>query len=119
MYICGMEAKELRMGNWVDAEYSHWIKVSILDLVNIESNPESFYPIPLTPKILEKCGWVENKEMMFTFILPNGYFTCIPQPSANAFIIKYKNDHIAKIKYLHQLQNLYFALTGEELEVKL
>ena len=30
--------------------------------------------------------------------------------------VEFKN---MEIKYLHQLQNLYFALTGEELEVKL
>ena len=28
-------------------------------------------------------------------------------------------DSICKVKYLHQLQNLYFALTGEELEIDL
>jgi hypothetical protein len=29
------------------------------------------------------------------------------------------NKYDAKIKYVHQLQNLYFALTGEELKLKL
>jgi hypothetical protein len=30
-------------------------------------------------------------------------------------IMPYKND---RFKYVHQLQNIYFALTGEELEIK-
>lgn len=30
----------------------------------------------------------------------------------------YRNNTSAKIKYVHQLQNLYFALTGEELTIK-
>ena len=29
---------------------------------------------------------------------------------------KYKDSHLRKINYVHQLQNLYFALTGNELQ---
>lgn len=35
----------------------------------------------------------------------NEYYDCVPY-----------NDH--QIKYVHQLQNLYFALTGQELTIK-
>jgi hypothetical protein len=33
--------------------------------------------------------------------------------------IQFQNKVEVEIKYLHQLQNLYFSLTGKELEIKL
>lgn len=86
-------------------------------------------PIPLTPEILEKCGWVtldaESDIMTWgpeddSFSISNNgglddernqpyYFAC------DRNFIELKRE----IKYLHQLQNLYFALTGEELPVNL
>ena len=35
----------------------------------------------------------------------------------NQFSIRYKKLIILKVKHLHQLQNLIYALTGEELKV--
>lgn len=36
----------------------------------------------------------------------------------NAYIYEINDHQLCEIKYLHQLQNLYFALTGEELTIK-
>lgn len=64
-----------------------------------------FQPIPLTPKILEKCG------------LQNGVFPDLEYFSIdNDLSVCFEGAYTAcDIKFLHQLQNLYFALTGEEL----
>lgn len=67
------------------------------------------HPISLTSEILEKCAfknggsyWILNDVIIYDGEL-YGDFT-------------YKYNYADKeIKYLHQLQNLYFALTGEEL----
>lgn len=64
-------------------------------------------PIPLTPEWLQRCG--------FKFAPSIGYYV---------YELLNKPQGIDNIKvgsgvYLHHLQNLYFALTGEELNVKL
>jgi hypothetical protein len=74
-------------------------------------------PIPLTPEILEKCGFLAGADHMkgqWVFVngaslFPDGqYFTYLDQ-----------RRPLSTVKYLHQLQNLYYRLTGQELEVKL
>ena len=76
---------------------------------------EELEPIPLTEEWLLKFGFKEDghynsaKRWMGIFNQPliqcNGYFT-IP------------NYFSTEIKYVHTLQNLYFALTCEELTIK-
>ena len=88
-------------------------------------------PIPLTNEILEKTGfedlstvniWQDKlrlKGFPFTFVFTKTYNELRLHPenfSDNlniAFIIN------GGIKSVHQLQNLYFALTGKELDIKL
>ncbi len=65
-------------------------------------------PIPLTEEWLVKFGFEGWDKGDYTMNLSNANFYKLPiwQPLA-------KN-----IKHVHQLQNLYFALTGEELTIK-
>lgn len=74
-------------------------------------------PIPLTPEWLERCG--------FEIPVDNGFFVrvargvvCIKLTDIGLPIVRIGEMHFTNIKYLHQLQNLYFALTGEELTLK-
>lgn len=82
-----------------------------------ENHPLPFKPIPLTEEWLLKMGFdeidiEENKNNVRVFHL-NGIY-------CNTLYGVYYYSHLLKqIKHVHQLQNLYFALTGEELEVKL
>jgi len=67
-------------------------------------------PIPLTPEILDRCGFKKTK---FKWRIDEG----------DAFYLYGSNGFYApfvmpEIKYLHQLQNIYYAMTGEELEYK-
>ena len=72
----------------------------------------SFEPIPLTEEWLLKCGFEKDEIIVFyrkdetssTFIIDFN-FVCLLGYS-----------HV-KIHSAHQLQNLYFALTGEELQI--
>ena len=72
-------------------------------------------PIPLTEDILLRLGFVKKEigyskftEMDQCFLISFGKHT-----SVNG--IKFNNE----IKTVHQLQNLFFALTGEELTFKI
>ncbi len=99
-------ASELRITNLV--EYNREFK-TVAQLFNI-SNNKSWNPIPLDEDWLIEFGFKMNTL--------NTY-------SNDKLMIKWEGGkcemlsgvHI-EIKHVHQLQNLYFALTGEELELK-
>jgi hypothetical protein len=83
--------------------------VTAYDLLKFEGQP-----IPLTPEILEKCG--------FQRATIGGYYKDFEDITVRLFQEEgfYSLEYIGtKIQYLHQLQNLYFALTSEELKVNI
>jgi hypothetical protein len=114
-----MKATELRIGNWVLDEYADGSRYKTKVGIEQIEYPHNCQPIPLTEDILLKCGfeWVKEAFGYFdklhaAYIWDNGDVEIHP------FCTNDK-DCWVKIKYLHQLQNLYFALTGEELNVEL
>lgn len=81
-------------------------------------------PIPITEEILLKCGFKKHIFLNSFGVKENGYrifsFTIRKSEWNDEYFLMY--DWVGgniEIKYIHQLQNLYFALTGEELTVKL
>jgi len=137
-----IQANELRIGNivlrtkWLQRyckkpetwEYKQII-VDANDILACKVRPDYFKPVPINLEILGKCGF----EIICHFGEPqdnnpnmdaiNGTF-CISK-SVNKgewvfgfdsiFATKRNNFVWGPIDYLHQLQNLYFALTGKEL----
>lgn len=115
-----IQAKGLRIGNLVKRPDIGNGSLRILELKKdkaLVSGPISvlipysdLYEIELTEEILLKCGFEESQR---------GYYTI------DDFVISvegqvYFGDYetwIAEIHHLHQLQNLYFALTGQELNM--
>lgn len=75
-----------------------------------------FEPIPLTEEWLLKFGF-KNIESN-SFYLPRFSDYDIVLNENNAFLYREDMALNADIKYVHQLQNLYYALTGEELELQ-
>jgi hypothetical protein len=73
-------------------------------------------PIPLTKKWFLDFGF--RMRLTDAFVLPiysNGISWDFILEIENKFFVF---DNFAKIKYVHQLQNLFFAITGEELTIK-
>ncbi len=68
-------------------------------------------PIPLTEEWLVKFGF--EAENGYPFKMLKGFIKI----RNGIWFFKYYDLDI-EIKHVHQLQNLYFALTGEELEIK-
>ncbi len=107
-----MKATELRIGNWVQIDDLPNEQVTLelfATLAQVPGTISKFYGIRLTEEWLEKFGLCENNEYhhYLTFTGKKIHY-CV-----NSF-----NDEWIEIKYVHQLQNLYHSLTGEELKVK-
>ena len=93
---------------------------------NWEEEIENCQGIELSPEILDKCGFeIGGYDMLFW---SKGNFELAGLNWADAGIEEYQfvnfrwndgKDGILQIHYLHQLQNLYFTLTGEELQINL
>lgn len=83
-------------------------------------------PIPLTASWLEKFGFVKNISDGIWWINKHKYqqITIIPPNNEDGFFSPAVRDNhqgafgLYGIKYVHQLQNLFYALTGDELEMK-
>jgi hypothetical protein len=112
-----MEASELRIGNVVSTlraigNYWSWTFISHEDIYSIScGNENNFKPTPLTEEWLLKFGFKKDF---------NGYYFGLLSFSItrnNEFMICVNDRPTETICYsVHQLQNLYFALTGEELK---
>ena len=123
-----MKSTELRIGNWVLHKDVIQFVESINDtdsgmavccLSEHDNGCQDLKPIPLTEEWLLKLG-LKHEKFDWNNEPPNkdvsvGY-------NGNDFInnemtFKYKTV-LFKITHVHQLQNLYFALTGKELTIK-
>ena len=122
-----MEAKELRIGNYIqgylEPPISEWIETTVYleTLRAILKSPEThgYRPIPLTEEWLIRFGFksMPSKAMTVSFdknklqiVLAGNFMYKEGRTYFNSWCI---NDW--QPEYVHQLQNLYFALTGEEL----
>lgn len=84
-------------------------------------------PIPLTPEWLERLGFIKQPTEQYNDYWKGGKFSSgrsssfllreSPVKSYGYLPLEYKDVH-APIKYVHQLQNFYHALTGQELTIK-
>jgi len=138
-----MKPQELRIGNFVYHKDNPLPqKVDGLDLYKIQSEyiseysmPDKFTAIPLTEEWLLKFGFKkedksptkEHSNYFSRWVMDYKYsFSYAPFRQDWGFYHSYTDapndadnerfDFIScGIKYVHQLQNLYFALTGEEL----
>jgi hypothetical protein len=124
-----MNANELRLGNWVSVggntlnTYQTYrplkLTISILSDIQRENNerPDAvlsvYQPIRLSEEWLLAYGF----KMVDGFLeLNTSHNLTLIQGDKNGFFEVFELNHdTLRIKYVHQLQNLYFVLTGEEL----
>ncbi len=115
-----MTAKELRIGNYV------YFQDTLLKF-DFESgwNFDYIKPIPLTEEWLLKFGFIRHHYDYANDVIyikniadneiDNAEFEWGVYPNELGSGIQIKNRK--SLKYVHEIQNLYFALTGEELSV--
>jgi hypothetical protein len=126
MPIFKIEEKELRIGNFVAlSETDMLFKVESisstgLDVSNDDEETwieiESFEPVPLTEEWLLRFGFEKKRQSGRIYdycYIKNGLYYA--PMDFHRWVYKNKSLEDVEIKYLHQLQNLHFALTGKEL----
>ena len=119
-----MDAKELRIGNLVES-YHGGKPVMVKELkyhykhLTIFTEPDSIgsvngmvLPIPLTEEWLLKFGFEKGKQN-----IDRNVFYLERIQYGNGLVMFKDNLLDTRIEHVHTLQNLYFALTGEELEI--
>jgi len=133
-----MEASELRLNNWVtttergcECDYKVVsIDADFVDLYHLSKCDPfrevngvmvfSLRGIPLTEERLKKFGFLRWDDEGFYFeAIPNVLKIFLyPIENSNSFAVHWDHNWITSIKFVHQLQNLFFCLTGEELKIK-
>lgn len=111
------------IGNWLSVYVTNgtpegWTEFAIrpYNINTIRDYPEWFKGIPLTEEWLLKFGLEERyvkNEWSWHLNKWNSYTEIRKTEGGFKFL-----DGYPEIKYVHQLQNIYFALTGEELMLK-
>lgn len=128
---------ELRIGNLVEYDNVYYSVLSIctdyLELDSLSDETDDSHadnvktiliePIQLTEDILQRCGFeiTEATELNIRHAY-NGYLamnTYLKEDCGYYWLRYYQAGTQPKIKYLHQLQNLYFALTETGLNIQL
>ena len=126
-----MLVTELRLGNYVeiglnvifDAFYSTIEEISnntnvvlVKDGNTLRCMPlEVIKPIPLTEEWLLKFGFKKELDSFYRLNKSSMIEICFFD---DGILVTNQSVCLSNIKYLNQLQNLYFALTGEELTIK-
>ena len=112
-----MKATELRIKNFIKQGAKEYIldHNSLIDILDYDKvyHEVLFQPIPLTEEWLLKFDFHELEDGN----LRNGMLI-VTKNSKGELTITIRLIMIKSIKYVHQLQNLYFALTGTELTIK-
>lgn len=145
-----MEAKELKIGNWVNLNEDGEITPRQIEFIGKDTEGYTGYsahfkgrsctledhfgdgdldvnPIPLTEEILLKAGFVKDKHNYYSLFLSvndkgkssrkridfNQNLTICELCNAGTCF------HRPECHYVHQLQNLYFALTNNELTINI
>lgn len=132
--LCRMvKMAEFRLGNYL----MHKTGVRILTVpcafphfeLMAKDGGKDLFPVVLSPAILEKCGFVENKK--YALLPESREFVLVLPVMGSAEIaikayVKANKECFARgmmnnlplsnnLFHLHQLQNFYFAFTGNEL----
>lgn len=117
-----MEAKNLRIGNLYQAKspekkkYEQPYRLCSFSICQAVNNEIKLKGIPLTNDYLKRLGFTEFDSGAFA--LENSIYTV--EFIRNHWHLLYRSNHVIAqpFRYVHDLQNLFFALTGTELELK-
>ncbi len=136
IFAAMIKKEEFRLGNFL----MHKTGVRILTVrctlehfaLLVKGGEKDLFPVVLSPAILERCGFTENKKYA---LLPESreFIRVLPVMGSGEMeiraYVKNNKECFGRVMmsgvpvsnnffHLHQLQNVYFSLTGAELAVK-
>lgn len=116
-----MNENEVRIGNWVKSpiEYSGGEEV-VIGHLGVDKDGYNHYidhcnPIPVTEDWLVRFGAYWSGDQLLLNIGVFQLSSFLPMLPGGEYRMCFKDIFIKEVKYVHELQNLYFALTGKEL----
>jgi hypothetical protein len=125
-----IKPNELRIGNWA---YTNGRSQKILSIfeegvnlvvdqsghfpVNEFTKYDCIEPIILTPELIAGCGFRASTSLKETNYYNDDIHGSILFKDGEYWLIDYELNGWVRLQYLHELQNLYFSLTGAELEI--
>lgn len=123
---------DIRLGNLVcyDPQYPLPVPVQAIRTDGVETPAikllqyEDIFPIPLTEEWLRRLGFEDNKirHSYYLELMVRKYITSTQGWIDNAWRVDILDTIPCALgfhfKYIHQLQNLFYSLTGEELQIK-
>jgi hypothetical protein len=124
-----IQANELRIGNYVNEYNVGVLQARILDFECILNGDINYQSIELTDYWLINFGFkIIDKKYSLNYCGESMKFGILETDVKNPFILYFhgrfgfninegRRNGDYCIKYIHQLQNLYFALTGKELTI--
>lgn len=130
-----MNVQELRIGNWIYAAYSlRPVQVTGIHKEEHDSGQMNYHilyeddsrywetprPIPLNVAILGKAGFKSGDDIWLE--LRDGRYLCFKADLSECYL-HFEEDQVIylnlpEVKYVHQLQNLYYTLMGTELNIE-
>lgn len=118
-----IDPKELRIGNriqFIGAADKWEVYYLTANTIN-DGSPEDYAPIPLSPAILEACGFeLDSVTSYGKPVYHNPSFGLLDYYKGKVSLCLETGFSISKpLGFVHQLQNLHFVITGTELEIHL
>lgn len=123
-----MDVRELRIGNLVSVAgqidpvrsimhdgVGYQIALGTSALLIIE---EEVDPIPITPELLDRFTIFEHSNDVAWWQFEEWTFGLCIEEADGLWQVNWYGAFLRYIEYIHQLQNLCFDLTGEELKLK-
>lgn len=115
-----IDGRDLRIENWMNLTIGTPvpIQIGLMHFREFDSFTEVLEPIELSHEILVKLNAnkiYEDKNLYEIGVLTfnfSAYGLCLWNNNSNSIVFGTR-----PFKYLHQLQNLYFDLTGVELQI--
>jgi hypothetical protein len=123
-----LEAKDLRIGNWLQNNFGTSYQVTPSLILEFSLFGIKDKPIPLTEEwllrfgfkhIIEKSGFKALKKELNSINQDWEMFYELKNDKYSFYLINDANEvfYLNHIEQVHSLQNLYHSLTGEELHL--
>ena len=113
-----IKINDLRIGNYTKifnrtGKGKRILVITVKGLFQIESGALNVFPIDLVDAWLPRFGFSHEENVFHSFHLSPGYV--VHEPSGWFFMKRTIRMNEHPVLYVHQFQNLFYGLTGEEL----